>query len=119
MDAAGNPAEAHSWESGIKQGKGAHSNKPTSLIAIPGEGWTTCGHPGTDRLRLDGFHDGPGWRPGVVYDPFAGTGTTLAVATGMGRDAIGADLDPRNAQLALDRVGPLLLTVETLGEVAA
>jgi hypothetical protein len=75
-------------------------------------GWTTCGHPGTDGLRLDGFHDGPGWRPGIVLDPFAGTGTTLAVATGMGRDAIGIDLDPRNADLALDRVGPLLLTVE-------
>ncbi len=77
-------------------------------------GWTTCGHPGTDGLRLDGFHDGDGWRPGIVYDPFAGTGTTLSVATGMGRDAIGADLDPRNADLALERVGPLLLSVEHL-----
>lgn len=75
-------------------------------------GWSTCGHPGTDGLRLDGYHTGTGWRPGIVLDPFAGTGTTLAVATGHGRDAIGIDLDPRNADLALDRVGPLLLTVE-------
>lgn len=52
------------------------------------------------------------WRNGVVLDPFAGTGTTLMVATGHGRDAIGIDLDARNAALALDRVGPLLLTVE-------
>jgi hypothetical protein len=77
-------------------------------------GWTTCGHPGTDGLRLDGFHDGPGWRPGIVYDPFAGTGTTNSEQTIMGRDAIGADLDSRNADLALERVGPLLLTVEHL-----
>jgi hypothetical protein len=75
-------------------------------------GWTTCGHPGTDGHRLDGYHTGTGWRPGIVLDPFAGTGTTLAVATGHGRDAIGIDLDPRNADLALQRVGPLLLTVE-------
>ncbi len=63
-------------------------------------GWTDCGH-----------ND---WRPGLVLDPFAGSGTTLAVATGHGRDAIGIDLDARNADLALERVGPLLMTVETL-----
>lgn len=52
------------------------------------------------------------WRPGVVLDPFAGSGTTLEVATGYGRDAIGIDLDERNADLAVDRIGPLLLEVE-------
>lgn len=51
------------------------------------------------------------WRPGVVLDPFAGSGTTLAVATGHGRDAIGIDLDERNADLALERCG-MFLTVE-------
>lgn len=61
-------------------------------------GWTACGH--------------DHWRTGVVLDPFAGSGTTLMVATGHGRDAIGIDIDARNADLALDRVGPLLLTVE-------
>jgi hypothetical protein len=62
-------------------------------------GWTDCGH--------------NTWRTGVVLDPFAGSGTTLAVATGHGRHAIGIDLDRRNAELAVDRVGPLMLTVET------
>lgn len=65
-------------------------------------GWTDCGH--------------DDWRPGVVLDPFAGSGTTLMVATGHGRDAIGIDIDERNAELALDRVGPLLLTVEHLAD---
>lgn len=82
-------------------------------------GWSSCGCPGTDGIRLDGYHTGTGWRPGVVLDPFAGSGTTLMVATGRSRDAIGLDLDERNADLALDRVGPLLLTVEHLNTEGA
>ena len=54
------------------------------------------------------------WRRGMVLDPFAGSGTTLAVSQGHGHDAIGFDLDKRNAELALERVGPLFLTIETL-----
>lgn len=42
--------------------------------------WTTCGH---------AHHD-----PGVVLDPFMGTGTTLDVAEAMHRSAIGVDLKP-------------------------
>lgn len=43
-------------------------------------GWTTCGHE---------HHE-----PGVVLDPFMGTGTTLEVAESMNRSAIGVDLKP-------------------------
>lgn len=60
-------------------------------------GWSDCGH--------------DSWRPGMVLDPFAGSGTTLAVATGHGREAIGIDLDYRNVALATDRVGGLFLEV--------
>jgi hypothetical protein len=55
--------------------------------------------------------DSSHWRRGIVLDPFAGSGTTLAVATGHGRDAIGIDLDDRNLALAMERVG-MFLTVE-------
>jgi hypothetical protein len=48
------------------------------------------------------------WRNGTVLDPFAGSGTTLEVATGLGLDAIGIDLDERNHQLAIQRVGMFL-----------
>jgi len=72
-------------------------------------GWSECECP----------DDGTKWRNGVVLDPFAGSGTTLMVATGHGRDAIGVDIDARNADLALDRVGPLLLTVEHLADEVA
>lgn len=60
--------------------------------------WTDCGC-------------GTGWRPGVVLDPFAGSGTTLAVAHGHGRTAIGIDLNDDNEHLIRDRVGGLFLTV--------
>ena len=46
-----------------------------------------------------------------MLDPFAGTGTVLAVAVGNGRDAIGIDLDERNIDLAVKRCG-MFLTVE-------
>jgi hypothetical protein len=57
-------------------------------------GWSDCGH--------------NAWRPGRVLDPFAGSGTTMAVASGMGRDSVGLDLDPRSADLASERVGMFL-----------
>jgi SAM-dependent methyltransferase len=72
----------------------------TAHRVAPTVGWSDCGH--------------NSWRAGVVLDPFCGSGTTLAVATGHSRDAIGIDLDARNADLARNRVGMLLDVVETL-----
>lgn len=65
-----------------------------STNASFGSTWSTCGH--------------DAWRSGVVFDPFAGSGTTLMVAHGHGRDAIGIDLDERNADLARERLGMFL-----------
>ena len=90
------------WEWGDHDvGKQADRNVKTGNITRHAEtlGWTDCEH-------------GDQWRPGVVFDPFAGSGTTLAVATGHGRDAIGIDIDARNAEHAERRVG-MFLTVET------
>lgn len=61
-------------------------------------GWTDCGCEGSEDR----------WRRGIVLDLFAGSGTTLAVAEGMGRDSIGIDLDPRNLDLAIERCGLFL-----------
>jgi SAM-dependent methyltransferase len=44
-------------------------------------GWTDCGC-------------NAGFVPGVVLDPFMGTGTTLRTAVSLGRDAVGVDLAP-------------------------
>jgi DNA modification methylase len=69
----------------------------TSVVRrAPTIGWTTCDCADTT------------YRPGVVLDPFAGSGTTLAAAIGVGRHAIGIELDGRNADLARERCGMFL-----------
>jgi site-specific DNA-methyltransferase (adenine-specific) len=74
--------------------QGAIGRDNGSLRVADTVGWSDCGH--------------DDWRNGVVLDPFAGSGTTLEVATGHGRDAIGIDLDPRNLDLARQRIGMFL-----------
>lgn len=92
---AGGPTHNNAQQGKSLQGF-SHAAYPTPRW-LPNDEWTDCGHKANRR--------------GVVLDPFAGSGTTLAVATGHGRDAIGIDIDPRNALLAERRVG-MLLTVE-------
>ena len=111
-NAVGHAVGRASWESGT-DGIGAghsgdiavHANHPSVPDVAIREtlGWSTCGH--------------DAWRNGIVLDPFAGSGTTLAVATGLGRDAVGFDLDERNAALAAERVG-MFLTVDHLERAA-
>lgn len=97
----GDAVTPHVWPSSIATA-GAHSAKKDGGVTkvTTTTGWTDCGH--------------DTWRRGVVLDPFAGSGTTLAVATGHGHDAIGIDLDERNADLAAERVG-MFLVVERDG----
>lgn len=87
---AGGPSDESSqaW----KHAQGFEHGRATKIVTTTG--WADCGH--------------NTWRTGVVLDPFAGSGTTLAVAQGHGRDAIGIDLDERNADLARERVGMFL-----------
>lgn len=90
-----NTADSNAW----RKATGDTSSDVRTL------GWSDCGH-GT-------------YRPGRVLDPFAGSGTTLAVATGHGRDGIGIDLDHRNADLARDRIGPMFFAEHTADTLAA
>ena len=61
-------------------------------------GWTpTCTCPPADPL------------PCTVLDPFVGSGTTVAVALALGRDAIGIDLNPANAPLIAARIAQVQL----------
>ena len=87
--AAGTERNSHSG-----QPKGAH----IASASYETLGWTDCGC------------NAP-FRPGIVLDPFGGSGTVGAVATGMGRDAVLVDIDDRNADLAQQRIG-MFCTVE-------
>jgi site-specific DNA-methyltransferase (adenine-specific) len=44
-------------------------------------------------------------RPGLVLDPFVGSGTVLKVARDLGRDGLGIELAERFARLARERAG--------------
>ncbi len=46
-----------------------------------------------------------GFRPGIVLDPFMGSGTTAVVATKHGRDFIGLELNPQYIKIAEKRIG--------------
>ncbi len=99
---AARPGAGRDFLTGKDRGSGLNgernSDRPTAeYVTI---GWTECECP----------DDGTKWRPGVVLDPFAGSGTTLMVANELERDAIGFDLDERNASLARDRVDKFLFS---------
>ena len=87
-DATRNADMANSWSGHDGQGKASVVRTSPTL------GWTDCGH--------------DAWRPGVVLDPFGGSGTTAEAAQAVGRSAILIDLDARNANLAQQRVGMFL-----------
>jgi DNA modification methylase len=51
---------------------------------------------------------------GIVLDPFAGSGSTLAAATAVGYDSIGIELDPEYAALARNAIPKLAGTAMAL-----
>jgi DNA modification methylase len=52
------------------------------------------------------------FEPGVVLDPFCGSGTTLAVAKRLGRKAIGIDINENYCKLAVKRLQEIPLSME-------
>ena len=95
VDGSGNEVEGKVWPSAMGE-RSAHAAKTDGNVprTTRTTGWTDCGH--------------DAYRRGMVLDPFAGSGTTLQVATGHGRDAIGIDINPRNVDLARERIGMFL-----------
>lgn len=75
--------------------------RPTRIVSRKtGEGMRHAREVG-ELARCDCFAPS---RPGVVLDPFMGTGTTAVVATRLRRDWLGIELNPTYAQLAVDRM---------------
>ncbi len=76
----------------LKGKRGAH--KKDIVADYNHDGWNECDCDWPNK-----------WRPGVVLDPYAGTGTTLAVAARHDRDSIGIDLDIKNLGITAERLG--------------
>lgn len=88
------------------------------LATAPEHVCTACGRPWRRSKRHVAFLEGKPQprplvpcgclaqaRPGLVLDPFAGSGTTLKVARELGRDGLGIELSPEFAALARQRAG--------------
>jgi hypothetical protein len=75
-------------------------------VTVPG-GWTSaCGHGGwfpNDGAIAHGFIHLPDPVPATILDPFAGSGTTGAVAQALGRRAVLIDLNPDYLAQAMKR----------------
>jgi hypothetical protein len=120
VDRRGQIGNAPVLHRGGEYSKGQRNVSWSPSRSAPTLGWSDCGceqpiicshcrHElpcpcGATDTAIYGDH----WRPGRILDPFVGSGTTLAVASGMGRDAVGIDLDETNVDLARERVGMFL-----------
>lgn len=76
-----------------EQGNGRFGDPVAHIL-----GWTDCGH--------------NAWRPGVVLDPFMGSGTVAKVARTHQRHAVGIELNPEYVKMAADRLAQQSLFAE-------
>ncbi len=116
-----NPGDV--WSTATASYQGAHfATFPTELIrrslltTCPARLCVSCGQPWRRTLqRKDGRHLATGplraacrcaaeWRPGIVLDPFLGSGTVAIAAETHKRDWLGIELNPDYAALSLERL---------------
>lgn len=89
-------------------GLGGRSAILRSVESCGGNLARTTGHPHTKPLDLmrSLIENAP---PGVILDPFMGSGTTLRAAKDLGRKAIGVEIDERYCEIAARRMGQEVL----------
>jgi DNA modification methylase len=116
-----NPGDA--WQVTGSRLRGHRATFPTELIrrpllaTCPERVCSACGQPWRRDRHPVRFQDGrpqprslvpcacgAPTRPGLVLDPFMGSGTTAIVARRLSRDWLGIELNPRYVALAHDRI---------------
>jgi DNA modification methylase len=78
------------------------ASQPDRFVRRYSGSWITLRQPGP---LLPGCACNASTRPGLVLDPFFGTGTVGAVAQRLGRDWLGIEINPEYAELAWRRIG--------------
>jgi DNA modification methylase len=107
------------WER-VTEREAIHDSRPRPAERIrPEHGWGGLNQTGS-HTHLGTKSETVGWQPtcvceantgtaqSTVLDPFGGSGTVAAVATGHGRRATYIDLNPAYLDLAEQRIGPML-----------
>jgi len=82
-------------------GQGANRSKHSPPLEVTDKGYSDCGC-------------GAGWEPGVLLDPFCGSGTALAVAKSLGRKAIGIDVNRKYCDLCVKRISKVSIPMPLL-----
>ncbi len=77
------------------------------------QGWHPCQLPEALLERIIKVSSNAGDPPDVVFDPFTGSGTTLAVAARLKRDWLGCEMSAEYATKALERITHAAETGET------
>lgn len=111
-----NPGDV--WPLATRGYAGAHfATFPETLVrrpllaTCPPVTCTTCGSPARSEHRLGCRCNAP-LTPGLVLDPFFGTGTVGVVARQLDRDWLGIELSPAYVRLAWQRLGRSAVTHE-------
>jgi site-specific DNA-methyltransferase (adenine-specific) len=100
--------------SGWRSGLGGRSSVLSTKVSAGGNLARTTGHPHTKPLDVMGalIAAAP---PGVIADPFAGSGSTLIAARNLGRSVIGVELDEKYCELIVSRLSQQAFNFEELG----
>jgi DNA modification methylase len=105
-----NPGDV--WSLATHGYRGAHfATFPPALVrrpilaTCPELVCVACGHGRTSTAKTPPCPCGAPTRPGLVLDPFFGTGTVGQVARELGRDWLGIELNPAYVRLAEERLG--------------